>query len=55
MNLLFGIINMSDQVEDFALVLDPVVDEALQSVSPYDSSIKIIDLSVYRSIRCSRF
>lgn len=55
LNLLFGIINMSDQVEDFTLVLDPVVDEALQSVSPYDSSIKIIDLSVYRSIRCSRF
>ena len=55
LNLLFGIINMSDQVEDFTLVLDPVVDEALQSVSTYDSSIKIIDLSVYRSIRCSRF
>ena len=33
LNLLFGLGNMSDQTEDFTLVLDPVVDEALQSVS----------------------
>ena len=33
LNLLFGLGNMSDQTEDFTLVLDPVVDEAFQSVS----------------------
>ena len=33
LNLLFGLGNMDDQTEDFTLVLDPVVDEALRSVS----------------------
>ena len=46
---------MSDQTEDFTLVLDPVVDEALQSVSTIVIFVRTIDLSVYRSIRCSGF
>ena len=45
---------MSDSIEDFTLVLDPEVDEALATVDLRFFLHKSIDSSIRRSFRCSR-